>query len=67
MKSPNLLLGWFRGHTPLTLLFSEKGRTEKSFAFNEIDGRQISLIYLNEILNMVDHLKNLVCTYEYRH
>jgi hypothetical protein len=49
-------------YTPRALSFLDKERTKKSSAFENINGGQISLTIINEIVGMVCPLRDLVCT-----
>ena len=46
------------------MLFLEKERTIKSFTFDNINERQIFLIYIYETTNMVGLLRDIIFTYE---
>lgn len=53
-------------YTPRILLFLDKGMNRKFFAFDDINKRQISLTYINETVSMVNPLRYLTYTYEYK-
>jgi hypothetical protein len=47
-------------------LFLEKEMNRKFFAFDDINKRQISLTYINETVSMINLLRYLIYTYEYK-
>jgi hypothetical protein len=47
------------------LSFLDKERTRRSDVFDDISEKQISLTYINEMINMIGPLRDLVYTYEY--
>jgi hypothetical protein len=53
-------------YTPRILLFLDKGMNRKFFAFDDINKRQISLTYINETVSMINLLRYLIYTYEYK-
>ena len=47
-------------------MFLEKEMNRKFFAFDDINKRQISLTYINETVSMINLLRYLIYTYEYK-
>ena len=61
-----MVQGEFIPLEPCRFFLKKKTTTKKSFIFDNINKRQISLTYINETISMINILKDHVYTYEYR-